>query len=45
MPEMQKEECFQNMGVLICWETNKDDEKVTSSLPDGRLGDSKKATY
>lgn len=45
MPEIQKEECFQNTGVLIRWETNKDDEKVTSSLPDERLGDSKKSTY
>lgn len=45
MPEIQKEECFQIAGVLICWETNKDDEKLTSCLPDGRLGNSKKATY
>lgn len=42
MPESQKEECFQNAGVLIFWETNKDYEKLTSRLPDGRLDNSKR---
>lgn len=42
MPEIQEEECFQNAGVIICWEMSKDYEKLTSCLPDGRLDDSER---
>lgn len=37
-----QEQCFQNTGVIICWEMNKDYEKLTSCLPDGILDNSKK---
>lgn len=42
MPAIQKEECFQNTGVLTCWETNKGCEKLMSCLLDGSLDNRKK---